>query len=204
MADTAIDAIRDRTHEVHAQLELAVENLRLLDSQRGLTAHLQTLLHHHRATAHYVTQPDLRALVVGRIDELVSDLNHLCGCVVPDCARIGAMPLSLAQSLGWTYVVEGSRLGALVIAKRLERAGVQTEHLRSIGGEPPLVARRWRSFTQRLNVLPQETWSEAASAASRSFSLLLGSYEQLRETGHLQNQSGGGWVIPTRYDAGSH
>ena len=99
------------------------------------------------------------------------------------------MPLSLSQSLGWVYVVEGSRLGAMVIAKRLERVGIQTQHLRSVGGDAPLVAERWRSFTQRLAVLPQETWSDAATAASRSFTLLLGSYQQLKQTGHLSYES---------------
>jgi heme oxygenase (biliverdin-IX-beta and delta-forming) len=189
MADSAIEVIRERTRELHEQVEVAVEDLRLLDSLRGLTAHLQTLLHHHRATAHYVTEPELRALVAGRIGEIVSDLNHLGGCVIPDCIRIGAMPLTLSQSLGWVYVVEGSRLGAMVIAKRLERIGIQTEHLRSVGGEAPLVAQRWRSFTQRLTVLPQETWPDAAAAASRSFTLLLGSYQQLKQTGHLSHES---------------
>lgn len=181
MADSALEVIRQNTRFVHADVEDLVEDQALLRSPRGLVTHLSTLLRHHQGTALLVPQPDLKELVLERIDELASDIAHLGGrpafCRVP--SAVTTAPSSLARALGHVYVIEGSRLGAMAIAKQLQRIGIDTAGLRSVGGNPQSVKARWSRFCCRLEVLPRETWPEAASAAFETFHALLLSYTSL-------------------------
>ncbi len=189
MADSALEALRQNTRSIHADLENLVQYYGFFRSTRGVVTHLSTLLRHHQALAALVPQSDLQELVFERVDELASDIAHLGGRPAfwrsTQCANL---PYSLPQSLGHVYVVEGSRLGAMTIAKQLQRVGIDTAHLRSIGGNPQAVKERWSAFSSRLDALPRDTWADAAAAAFESFHALMQSYGALtphhREASH--------------------
>ena len=179
MPESSLDAIRERTKSVHAELETVIDERGLLNSLSGAIVHLSTLLFHHRRVARYIEHPGLHALVLDRVEELEFDLARLSGHAMAEVAGSNEAALSLPGSLGAVYVIEGSRLGSMVVAKRLRNNGVPTEGLRSLGGDPQAVRARWRSFAERLDTLPADTWQDAASAAYDSFTELLESYQLL-------------------------
>jgi heme oxygenase len=180
MANSALETLRDNTRSIHKDLEELLEHYGFLRTTRGVATHLSTLLRHHQALAQRVPQRDLQELVFERVDELASDIARLGGrpafCRATSPAN---PPYSLAQSLGHVYVVEGSRLGAMTIAKQLQRVGIDTANLRSIGGDPHAVRERWAAFSSRLDALPRDTWTDAGNAAFESFHALMQSYGAL-------------------------
>jgi heme oxygenase len=181
MPKSALNTLRQRTQSVHLELEELIEDLGLLRSAEGVALHLSTLLLHHQQVAHAVAQPEVRALIVERMDEIAFDLAQLDNQATTKIPKVDLPTAgsSLAQDLGHLYLIEGSRLGAVHIAKKLEEIGIDTSELRSVGGEPPAVRRRWLAFLDRLQPLPEAAWEEAANAAYQSFSSLISRYRAL-------------------------
>lgn len=166
---SALTRIRQATAEPHRQLEALVESLGMLDSRDGVAKHLKLLYqqcaeHHSRLAAH----PELQQLVAERRDELLADLQRLRR--PPGKAPAPIEPAySLAQCLGFTYVIEGSRLGALSVAKRLSDRGIEIDGLTSLNWAPVDVRSRWASFCERLTALPADEWDLAAATAVSTF-----------------------------------
>lgn len=170
--DSALMRMRLATQLSHQELESLVESLGLLRTLDGFAWHL-TLLYRHCASHHglLAAHPDLQALVAQRRDELHVDLQRLSrepSVVLP---RADAL-FSRAQCFGFTYVTEGSRLGALAIAKRLTSQGISTGELQSLGHCPTRVRERWCRFCKQLSSLPVDQWDAAATTAVGSFRLL--------------------------------
>lgn len=181
MPKSALNTLRQRTQSVHVELEELIEKLGLLRSSEGVALHLSTLLLHHHQVARAVAQPEVRALVIERLEEIAFDLAQLYDQPTAKFAKVELQTTvsNLSQDLGHLYLIEGSRLGAVHIAKKLEEVGVDTSQLRSVGGEPQAVRKRWLAFLDRLQQLPEAAWEEAASAAYQSFSSLLAAYRSL-------------------------
>lgn len=107
----------------------------------------------------------LRGIVApaGRAALLQADLADL-GVPPPSTVHSRArLPPSLAQAYGVAYVVEGSSLGGVFLAKVIEdRLGAPTRYLRLRGAE---TARAWGTFVTRLN-----GWGEMATPNERAAS----------------------------------
>lgn len=181
MPKSALNTLRQRTQNVHLELEELIEELGLLRSTEGVALHLSTLLLHHQQVARAVAQPEVHTLVVERIDEIASDLSQLSDEATAKLPNVELQTTgsNLARDLGHLYLIEGSRLGAVHIAKKLEQIGIDTSRLRSVGGEPQVVRKRWLAFLDRLQPLPEAAWEEAASAAHQSFCSLTSRYRSL-------------------------
>lgn len=170
--DSAISRIRQATAESHQRLETLVESLGMLQNLDGFARHL-TLLHDHCASHQPLLrhEPELQRIVLERQQELALDLEHL-GRRPPHVEVRNCAPFTRAQCFGFTYVTEGSRLGALVVAKRLSSSGVAIEKLRSLSRPPAVVREHWAAFCEQLSKLPRDEWDRAAATAVEGFALL--------------------------------
>ena len=92
--------------------------------------------------------------------QAATDLESL-GQPSPSALRTSWQPNDVAEAMGCAYVVEGSRLGGLVLAKVVERElGLSaTNYLR---GEGPLTKDLWKKFMSEL-----DNWGERATLAER-------------------------------------
>jgi heme oxygenase len=97
---------------------------------------------------------------VDRSEQAAADLRAL-GHAAPVVALASWQPSELAEAMGCAYVVEGSRLGGLVLARVVERdlGLTATSYLRGLG---PQTKDLWRSFMSEL-----DAWGERALPAER-------------------------------------
>lgn len=166
---SALARLRQATAASHRELEGLVESLGMLESLEGFARHLD-LMHAHCAAHEELLRgsPSLQLLVNDRRSEISTDLKRLSYPVQPIAPK-QASPYTRAQCFGFTYVTEGSRLGSVVIARRLQSLGFQTRQLRSLQTSAAVVGARWSQFCQQLATLPDEEWDAAADAALESF-----------------------------------
>lgn len=187
--DSALKRIRQTTRQRHRALEARVEALGLFSSAQQFARHLR-LLHHFCGDALGLlrNQPDLVALVSERYAELGLDLELLGQLPAP--VTISVMPAyDRAQSLGLTYIVEGSRLGAASISARLRDSGVSTTGLRSLAAEPSQVRVRWGQLCEKLEQLSPDEWDVAAATAAEHFLVLVDAHERLEPITHGMHRS---------------
>lgn len=167
--------LRHATAEAHARLDAQLGELDLRDRddyRRFLEANAAALL------------PLEDALVASRVADYFPDWEQRSRrtAILDDLARVGGAadplpaptpPLDAAGVLGTMYVLEGSRLGAKVLLRDVERSpdpivAEATDYLRH-GSEERL----WQSFLAQLErhgaALPNET--AAADGAARAFDL---------------------------------
>lgn len=110
--------------------------------------------------------PDLAAR--SRLAALEQDFADLG--LTPPVAEDGPA-LGKAEALGWLYVVEGSNMGAAILAKEAAKMGFSAEHgARHLSGHPEGRALHWRRFTAALDAVEltpeEETRIEAAATAA--------------------------------------
>lgn len=154
------DDLRHTTRARHAALDEAVTST--LSTHAGYVSFLQASL----ATIAALEAPLARRGIVapaGRTALLQADLAEL-GAPPPSTvhARV-ALPPSAAEAYGVAYVVEGSALGGVFLAKVIEdRLGAPTRYLRLRGAD---TARAWGAFVTRL-----DRWGESATPNERAAS----------------------------------
>ena len=94
-----------------------------------------------------------------RIEALRHDLEELsASSSIDPSARVLQAP---AQTWGAAYVIEGSGLGGLVLAKRAGELGIGATRYLTLRGSQTMAS--FRAFVARL-----ERWADAASPAERS------------------------------------
>lgn len=151
--------LKEATAQLHQALDRALQGA-LRDRQRyaaflrgshAAIAWLEPSLARHGGAA----QSD-----ANRLECIESDLAEL-GAAAPPARSFSFRPASAGEALGCAYVMEGSALGGLVLAKSMDSAlslgGKATSFLRFRG---PETMSHWRAFLQRL-----EQWGETAPSA---------------------------------------
>lgn len=151
--------LRAITHNLHEVIDQAVTAHAPFGSRESYGHFLQM---------QYLFQSELRALYQDpELGKLFPDLPSRCraaaakadladlGLPVPEDVPGGPQGLSLAQSLGWLWVSEGSKLGAAILIKRAAALGFDKDfgarHLAEPeGGRMP----GWRAFNQVFDGLP--------------------------------------------------
>lgn len=96
-----------------------------------------------------------------RTEHLLADFKDL-DMIQPNQAMSNAQfSASLHESLGWLYVVEGSKLGAAVLAKEAEKLGLNSEFgARFLAGSGAGRGSHWRQFMQDIEALPLDEQQE--------------------------------------------
>jgi len=127
----------------------------------------------HRRVETLYADPALQPLLPdladrSRLAALEADFGDL-GLVPPEAPPGPA--LGRAEALGWLYVVEGSNMGAAILAKEAAKIGYSSEHgARHLAGHPEGRALHWRRFTAALDAAEltedEERRIEAAATAA--------------------------------------
>ena len=95
-----------------------------------------------------------------RCEQIATDLQQL-GQSTPTEQPAVWRPSNVAEAMGCAYVVEGSRLGGLMLSKVVQRQLdlTATNYLR---GKGPLTKDMWKNFMREL-----DSWGERAAIADR-------------------------------------
>lgn len=163
--------LRQATAALHEQVDTAYSGFALVqpdDYRRFLRAHARVL----SATEIALEQAGVAELLDdwpmrARRHALLADLAEL-GCPAP--APLQAPRINdIASCWGAVYVLEGSRLGGRVLARRI-RLGDPTAPVRFL--EHGDVARLWPAFLTRLEqAAPDCAWAPMLAAAEATFGL---------------------------------
>lgn len=147
-----------------------------LDSPTAYVRYLQAILPLAQ-WLHHAWQPDWEALTCWHAPARPQQLRA-------DLARMGAAPgafqssggaISAAEWLGASYVLEGSAMGARLLARDLDRLQAAHPHIadaRSFIDSHLADPRRWGRFRQVLDALPEADASDALRGARRGFGLV--------------------------------
>jgi heme oxygenase (biliverdin-IX-beta and delta-forming) len=154
---TLTTELRAKTAQVHEALDSKLTHaFEQVDQYIAfLRASYRVLSNLDRALGDLVQRP-----MAERCAQVASDLEAL-GQASPQADPAAWQPTDVAEAMGCAYVVEGSRLGGLVLAKVVERQlGLSaTNYLR---GKGPLTKDSWKGFMTEL-----DTWGEHAAPAER-------------------------------------
>lgn len=172
--DTLRNRLRAATAPQHERVDAAFSAYRL-DQPEGyrafLQAHAQVLIPLELT----LEQAGIETMLDdwsqrSRRRALLEDLQAL-GCAEPSLTRTGMAP-SPGWSWGATYVIEGSRLGGRVLARRVAEANPSAPlRYLSHGSATPL----WPSFLQKLEQQGSACdWFEVLSGANATFDRFLG------------------------------
>jgi heme oxygenase len=115
--------------------------------------------------------PDMRTRV--KTPALVSDLA-VAGISIDELPVCSDVPLvrSRAEVLGVMYVLEGSALGGMQIAKHLAAFPFTRGRSSFFVSDGAAVSARWKSFLTFLEDVPESEWSSVCSSATRTFESL--------------------------------
>jgi heme oxygenase len=187
-AESAVPAPRSQrlsraTHAPHEVLDCLVKAHAPFDSIKGFSRFVTAQYHFQAELAPLYNDPRLIARFAGlpdrcRAQQALADLADLG--VKPPVPVPGAPGgLSFAESLGWLFVSEGSKLGAAFLIKRAEALGLSAAYgARHLGEPQGGRAASWKAFIQALDGLalagPEERLAEAgALAAFERFTVVL-------------------------------
>ncbi|AOH37253.1 biliverdin-producing heme oxygenase [Luteimonas sp. JM171] len=147
-----------------------------LDSPAVYVRYLQAILPLAQ-WLHRAWQPDWQALACWhapeRPQQLREDLRRLD--TTPTAFELPADAISAAEWLGASYVMEGSAMGARLLARDLDRLQAAHPHVadaRSFIDSQLADPRRWGRFRQVLDALPEADASDALRGARRGFGLV--------------------------------
>jgi heme oxygenase (biliverdin-IX-beta and delta-forming) len=178
-AKTVAGYLREATHEVHKSLErlplaaaLAAGSISVVDYR----AYLQRMLVLVREVDLHLADPRHMAFGVGEWSDglrerwLGEDLAAL-DAEAPVAAHGGAVrKLAPAGVWGMLYVIEGSTLGGVVLARGLAARAEMRPALRYLNGYGAATGERWRRFRAELErQVPAEGLPEAVAAATDMF-----------------------------------
>lgn len=171
------------THGPHATLDRQVKAYAPFDSLAGFSRFVMAQYWFQAELTPVYNDPRLIACFPGlparcRASQALADLTDL-GMKAPGAVPGAPLGLGFAESLGWLFVSEGSKLGAAFLIRRAEALGLSADKgARHLAEPPGGRAAGWKAFTQALDGLTlaehEEPLAEAgALAAFERFTLLL-------------------------------
>lgn len=182
-----VERLRSETMSLHQQLDTKILShnpfgeldayIPFLQMQYGFHLAMESIYNDVRLQELF---PDLEHR--SRLELIRKDLQDL------QASLPGTLPLPTAettahQALGWLFVSEGSRLGAVALSKRAALLGLSSSHgarhLNTASPDGPAVA--WRELTNVLSRLEISTSEEdeIANEAKQAFAYVLLLAEQL-------------------------
>ncbi|MCF2907582.1 biliverdin-producing heme oxygenase [Pseudoalteromonas sp. DL2-H2.2] len=151
--------LRISTSAVHDQLDKKIMDQSPFASQEhyGLFLRYQYHLMNYVASLY---QCDQLALMINnlksrdRTEQLLADFQDLDMTQPAQVISNTQFSASMHESLGWLYVVEGSKLGAAVLAKEAEKLGLHSGFgARFLAGSGADRGSNWRQFMQDIEAL---------------------------------------------------
>lgn len=155
--------LKDGTASIHEQLDKRIMAAAPFSNRQRYAGFLRVQLRLHHVTAPLYCDPRLQAelpCLVG-LDRLEAVQADCADLDVPadmrehDRRLAGAMIPSRPEALGWIYIHEGSRMGAAILLKEVERGlGLSAEFgARHMAAHPDGRAPHWRRLKAALDAL---------------------------------------------------
>ncbi|MEJ6475621.1 biliverdin-producing heme oxygenase [Pseudoalteromonas piscicida] len=152
--------LRQATTSVHDTLDARL----IGEAPFASTNNYVLFLQFQHALMHYVDPlyhcPKLASLIPdlqsrNRIDVLADDLQDFDASAFTNAAQITLDSMSLARSLGWLYVIEGSKLGAAMLGKEVSKLSLTSEFgARFLAGPGVGRGNKWREFMAAIEAAP--------------------------------------------------
>ncbi|MCO7188092.1 MULTISPECIES: biliverdin-producing heme oxygenase [unclassified Pseudoalteromonas] len=169
--------LRTSTSAVHDQLDKKIMDQSPFASKEhyGLFLRYQYHLMNYVASLY---QGDQLALMINnlksrdRTEQLLADFQDLDMAQPTQIINNAQFNASLHESLGWLYVVEGSKLGAAVLAKEAKKLGLDSAFgARFLSGSGAGRGSHWRQFMQDIEslTLSEQQEQEMLSGAQAAF-----------------------------------
>jgi heme oxygenase len=158
-----ITLLREATKEEHAALEYGMKINQPTVTREDYVAFLRASL---AALAPFEAAGSVftDSAVTDRTSRIRSDLEALDARPTHREASARWMPTTTSEAVGCAYVIEGSTLGGLVLAKHLgDRLALEANQMRYLRLHGSETRSRWTAFVDRL-----ETWGRDASPLDRT------------------------------------
>lgn len=161
--------LRDSSQADHQRLEAGLDILEAVSTAAGRIRVVQGFyrLHAEAETAlapWLADRPDVAFAARRRTGQLAADLATLGGRAVQP-GPSGIVIRSLAEALGWLYVLEGSTLGGKAIRRALLARGDTMTGLSFLDPYGPQTGQRWRDYLAVLERQARDADDVAAVAA---------------------------------------
>ncbi len=182
---TRAERLRNATNATHERLDTGIMEMRPFDNLTNYGRFVQGQYALHHDVAPLYQRADLADLIpglstLGRASAVAADIADL-GLQLPETQIPAASEVTLAQALGWLYVVEGSNLGAAFLFKAAKKLGLsETGGARHLAEAPEGRAAHWRAFREGLNAArltdaeEEEVLAGAGAAFARARQHLIG------------------------------
>ena len=172
VAPTRALRLRQATHAAHEMVDQTIMRARPFAAVENYGTFLKVQYAFHRDVLPLYSRADLLALIPdlgrrSRLDAVMQDAADL-NIALPSLDNSPATDreMSVAEALGWLYVIEGSNLGAAILFKAALKMGLSEEHgARHLAQAPEGRAEQWRNFTSALNAVELSAGDETAAVA---------------------------------------
>lgn len=155
---TRAEHLRATTHAAHETVDQTIMRARPFSSVENYGLFLKVQYAFHRDVKPLYHHTDLLALIPdldrrSRLEAVGQDAADLgIALPVPEAAPATDRLMSVAEALGWLYVIEGSNLGAAFLFKAALKMGLSETHgARHLSEAPEGRAEQWRTFKVALN-----------------------------------------------------
>ncbi|MBM2886155.1 biliverdin-producing heme oxygenase [Chromobacterium phragmitis] len=184
---TRTQALKARTHATHEQLDQRIMANQPFANRENYSRFLEAQYRFLRDADALYDNPELAALFPDlaerrRYHSIAADLADL-GRPLPQLQDAPiSETLDVATAMGWLYVVEGSKLGAVILYKLAGKLGLDERcGARHLAGHPDGRARHWRAFTAVLDGLRLDEAAEArvSAGAAAAFACMNGHLDQV-------------------------
>lgn len=170
-------ALRDQTRTTHEKLDYYLTNLGLFNNITLYKKFLTLQYYIHQEATQLYTNPSLSKIIPdlpdrNRFEKVKEDLQDL------QLALPTPLPSNLAidnnsKAIGFLYVVEGSKLGANTLLKRVEKIGLsETYGARHMGPDKEGRGTSWKKFQTSINHAKLDI-HDAIESAKATFNQIL-------------------------------
>ena len=178
------DLLKTNTAQYHDEIEAKLESKRLFDGTFTQDNYYKMLLVNHQFIKAYETE--IHSLLNENDLNLLNEINfNKLELIEKDLVELNLKPNELspinklenrAEALGALYVIEGSMLGGMVIAKQLKKyPELETASFNYFGHYGSHIGPIWKAFVAYMNdnLLTEEEMQSALEGALKAYQYLI-------------------------------
>lgn len=174
---TLTEALRQQTRETHEKLDHYLTSLGLFNNIELYKKFLSLQYYIHRDANSYYHDQTLTAIIPdlinrNRFEKVKEDLKDL-KIDIPSTTFTSPNTTNASEAVGFLYVVEGSKLGANTLLKRVEKIGLSENYgARHMAPDQDGRGASWRIFQNSINQAKLDIHTTIKSATT-AFSQIL-------------------------------
>lgn len=153
---SVMTALRNQTRTAHEELDQYLTNLGLFKDVELYKKFVLLQYFIHRDALELYEHAELGTIIPGlegrnRFEKVKEDLKDL-GVAIPETEHSPLNLETVSQAAGYLYVVEGSKLGASHLIRRVEKIGLSESYgARHMAADEEGRGNSWRAFQSALN-----------------------------------------------------